>query len=178
MAERMQFSYEALDRSGNKVTGSLEAGSDGEATRRLAQQGLTPYALKRARGAAWAGPRRKHASARELQLVLHEFSTLLEAGVGLVTALSSLAKSSHHPSLTGAFTDMVASAILQVTGRKPTLSTTGGTSDARFIKNYCSVVEFGLVGQTMHAIDEQVPVAELVALTEIYRRILDLYFAQ
>ena len=106
MAERMQFSYEALDRSGNKVSGSLEAGSDGEATRRLAQQGLTPYALKRARGAAWAGPRRKHASARELQLVLHEFSTLLEAGVGLVTALSSLAKSSHHPSLTGAFTDM------------------------------------------------------------------------
>ena len=76
MAERMQFSYEALDRSGNKVSGSLEAGSDGEATRRLAQQGLTPYALKRARGAAWAGPRRKHASARELQLVLHEFSTI------------------------------------------------------------------------------------------------------
>ena len=77
MAERMQFSYEALDRSGNKVSGSLEAGSDGEATRRLAQQGLTPYALKRARGAAWAGPRRKHASARELQLVLHEFSIFL-----------------------------------------------------------------------------------------------------
>ena len=106
MAERALFNYEALDRSGNKVSGALEAGSDGEATRRLAQQGLTPYALKRARGAAWAGPRRKHASARELQLVLHEFSTLLEAGVGLVTALSSLAKSSHHPSLTGAFTDM------------------------------------------------------------------------
>ena len=106
MAERVQFRYEALDRSGNKVSGSLEAGSDGEAARQLAQQGLTPYALKRARSASWGGPRRKHASARELQLVLHEFSTLLEAGVGLVTALSSLAKSSHHPSLTGAFTGM------------------------------------------------------------------------
>jgi succinyl-diaminopimelate desuccinylase len=76
----------------------------------------------------------------------------------------------------GAFTDMVANAISDVTGRKPDLSTTGGTSDARFIKNYCSVVEFGLVGQTMHAVDEQVPVAELVALTDIYRKILDRYF--
>jgi succinyl-diaminopimelate desuccinylase len=77
----------------------------------------------------------------------------------------------------GPFTDMVANAVAEVTGRKPVLSTTGGTSDARFIKNYCSVVEFGLVGQTMHAIDERVPVSELVALTAIYRRILDRYFA-
>jgi len=77
----------------------------------------------------------------------------------------------------GPFTDMVANAVAEVTGRKPVLSTTGGTSDARFIKNYCSVVEFGLVGQTMHAIDERVPVSELVALTGIYRKILDRYFA-
>ena len=63
-----------------------------------------------------------------------------------------------------------------MTGRKPELSTTGGTSDARFIKNFCPVVEFGLVGQTMHAIDERVPVADLVALTAIYRKILDRYF--
>ncbi len=77
----------------------------------------------------------------------------------------------------GPFTDMVANAIAEVTGRKPDLSTTGGTSDARFIKNYCSVVEFGLVGQTMHAVDERVPVAELEALTVIYRKILERYFA-
>jgi succinyl-diaminopimelate desuccinylase len=76
----------------------------------------------------------------------------------------------------GPFTDLVANAVAEVTGRKPVLSTTGGTSDARFIKNYCSVVEFGLVGQTMHAIDERVPVSELVALTGIYRKILDRYF--
>jgi succinyl-diaminopimelate desuccinylase len=76
----------------------------------------------------------------------------------------------------GPFTDTVANAIAEVTGRKPVLSTTGGTSDARFIKNYCSVVEFGLVGQTMHAVDERVPVAELVALTGIYRKILERYF--
>lgn len=77
----------------------------------------------------------------------------------------------------GPFTDVVANAVTEITGRQPILSTTGGTSDARFIKNYCSVVEFGLVGQTMHAIDERVPVNELVALTAIYRRILDRYFA-
>lgn len=77
----------------------------------------------------------------------------------------------------GPFTDVVANAVTEITGRQPILSTTGGTSDARFIKNYCSVVEFGLVGQTMHAIDERVPVNDLVALTAIYRRILDRYFA-
>jgi succinyl-diaminopimelate desuccinylase len=63
-----------------------------------------------------------------------------------------------------------------VTGRKPELSTSGGTSDARFITHYCPVVEFGLVGQTMHAIDERTPVADLRALTGIYRHILDRYF--
>jgi succinyl-diaminopimelate desuccinylase len=74
------------------------------------------------------------------------------------------------------FTELAASAIAEVTGRKPKLSTTGGTSDARFIKDYCPVLEFGLVGQTMHAIDECVPVADLVALTAVYRRIIEKYF--
>jgi succinyl-diaminopimelate desuccinylase len=76
----------------------------------------------------------------------------------------------------GPFTELAASAIAEVTGRKPKLSTTGGTSDARFIKDYCPVLEFGLVGQTMHAIDECVPVADLVALTAMYRRIIEKYF--
>src|SRR5882757_4075444 len=76
----------------------------------------------------------------------------------------------------GPFTDLVANAVAEVTGRKPVLSTTGGTSDARFITHHCPVVEFGLVGQTMHAIDERVPVADLVALTAIYRKIVDKYF--
>ena len=65
-----------------------------------------------------------------------------------------------------------------MTGRKPELSTTGGTSDARFIKDYCPVIEFGLVSQTMHKVDERVPTADLVALTAIYRRILERYFEQ
>jgi len=77
----------------------------------------------------------------------------------------------------GPFTDLVADAVTEVTGRKPELSTTGGTSDARFITAHCPVVEFGLVGQTMHAVDERVPIGDLRALTTIYRRILDRYFA-
>ncbi len=77
----------------------------------------------------------------------------------------------------GPFTELVSNAVFEATGRKPELSTTGGTSDARFITHYCPVVEFGLVGQTMHAIDERVPVADLVRLTAIYRKIIDKYFA-
>jgi succinyl-diaminopimelate desuccinylase len=76
----------------------------------------------------------------------------------------------------GAFTDLVADAIKMTTGAAPKLSTTGGTSDARFIKDYCPVVEFGLVGQTMHKIDERVPVADVEKLTQIYQRILERYF--
>jgi succinyl-diaminopimelate desuccinylase len=76
----------------------------------------------------------------------------------------------------GPFTDLAVAAIEEVTGRKPKLSTSGGTSDARFIKDYCPVLEFGLVGQTMHAVDECAPVADLLTLTAIYRRIIEKYF--
>jgi succinyl-diaminopimelate desuccinylase len=77
----------------------------------------------------------------------------------------------------GAFTDLAVAAIQEVTGRKPELSTSGGTSDARFISSYCPVIEFGLVGQTMHQIDERTPVSDLEKLTRIYRGVLDRYFA-
>jgi succinyl-diaminopimelate desuccinylase len=76
----------------------------------------------------------------------------------------------------GPFVDLVSTAIKDVTGREPKLSTTGGTSDARFIKHYCPVLEFGLVGQTMHQVDERTSVADLATLTAIYRKILDRYF--
>jgi succinyl-diaminopimelate desuccinylase len=77
----------------------------------------------------------------------------------------------------GPFTDIVVAAIEGVTGRRPELNTGGGTSDARFITHYCPVLEFGLVGQTMHQIDERTPVADLDTLTAIYRGVLDRYFA-
>src|SRR3954449_5107119 len=76
----------------------------------------------------------------------------------------------------GPFVDLVVGAVAEVTGRTPGLSTTGGTSDARFIKDYCPVLEFGLVGQTMHQVDECTPVADLTTLTAVYRDILDRYF--
>ena len=74
------------------------------------------------------------------------------------------------------FTGFVQEAIEAQTGIRPQLSTTGGTSDARFIKNYCPVVEFGLVGQTMHKVDEHVPTADLERLAAIYHGILMRYF--
>jgi succinyl-diaminopimelate desuccinylase len=76
----------------------------------------------------------------------------------------------------GAFTELASVAIAEITGLHPKLSTSGGTSDARFIKDYCPVLEFGLVGQTMHQVDERVPLADLTTLTAIYRRIIEKYF--
>jgi succinyl-diaminopimelate desuccinylase len=71
----------------------------------------------------------------------------------------------------------LAAAIVAETGEAPELSTTGGTSDARFFKDACPVVEFGLVGDTMHQVDERVPLADLAALTAIYRRFIAGYFS-
>jgi len=77
----------------------------------------------------------------------------------------------------GALSDLVASAVEAETGLRPTLSTSGGTSDARFVKDHCPVVEFGLVGKTMHQVDERVEVAQIKALKDVYSRILRDYFA-
>jgi succinyl-diaminopimelate desuccinylase len=77
----------------------------------------------------------------------------------------------------GPFVTMVADAVEAETGKRPALSTTGGTSDARFIKSYCPVVEYGVVGQTMHQVDECVAVADLLALEAITHRLLTTYFA-
>ncbi|HZH53399.1 MAG TPA: succinyl-diaminopimelate desuccinylase [Microvirga sp.] len=76
-----------------------------------------------------------------------------------------------------AFVGFVSDAIEAETDRRPALSTTGGTSDARFIVKHCPVVEFGLVGQTMHQVDERVAVADLDRLARIYRKVLDAYFS-
>ncbi len=77
----------------------------------------------------------------------------------------------------GPLSDLVAAAVKAETGVTPELSTTGGTSDARFVKDHCPVVEFGLVGKTMHAVDERVEVAQIEQLKTIYTRILRDYFA-
>ena len=76
----------------------------------------------------------------------------------------------------GQLSDIVSDACEKVLGERPELSTTGGTSDARFIKDYCPVAEFGLVGQTMHKADEQVAVRDIENLTDIYEAVLHGYF--
>lgn len=83
-----------------------------------------------------------------------------------------------HPFVTepGPFTDLLAESVEQATGRKPELSTSGGTSDARFIAAYTQVAEFGLVGRTMHQTDERVATGDVIRLKEVYRAVLDRFF--
>lgn len=85
-------------------------------------------------------------------------------------ARSFITKPSH-------FTELVSGAVRDVTGLTPELSTTGGTSDARFIVNYCPVLEFGLTNETIHAVNENVRVADIDALCAVYERIIERYFA-
>ncbi len=77
----------------------------------------------------------------------------------------------------GPLVETLSQAVQTITGRTPALSTGGGTSDARFIYTHCPVVEFGLVNQTIHQVDERVPVADLENLTAIYERFITNYFA-
>ncbi|MEQ8746554.1 succinyl-diaminopimelate desuccinylase [Pyruvatibacter sp.] len=77
----------------------------------------------------------------------------------------------------GPFVELVARSVETITGRTPDLSTTGGTSDARFIKNHCPVLEFGLVGETMHKVDERVPAADIEKLAAVYHAVIEGYFA-
>src|SRR5471030_1315598 len=78
----------------------------------------------------------------------------------------------------GKFTQLVSDTVAGITGQAPFFSTSGGTSDARFIKDVCPVVELGLAGATMHKADECVPVSEIAALTDIYAALLTAYFAK
>jgi len=78
----------------------------------------------------------------------------------------------------GSLSGAIADAVEKVTGNRPELSTSGGTSDARFIKDYCPVAEFGLVGQTMHKADECITVDDINALTDIYLAVLESFFAK
>ncbi len=87
-------------------------------------------------------------------------------------------ESSGEPFITppGPLSDTLCAAIEEVTGRAPVLSTSGGTSDARFIKDYCPVVEFGLISQTMHKVDEQTPLDDMENLARIYALTLKRFF--
>ncbi len=99
-----------------------------------------------------------------------------EFGVSIKTDIKISGESFVTPP--GAFTDMVAAAVARAANRQPALSTTGGTSDARFVKDHCPVVEVGLVGRGMHMVDERVPVADIAALKRVYAALIADYFAQ
>lgn len=102
-----------------------------------------------------------------------------EAAEGFSGRVEVLCKISGEAFLTepGAFTDVIVESVREATGRAPELSTTGGTSDARFIRALCPVVEFGLVGSTMHQVDERVPVEEVRQLASAYEALINRYFA-
>ena len=97
-----------------------------------------------------------------------------EFGVGVVLDVSISGESFFTPP--GALSELVARAVQVETNRTPEMSTSGGTSDARFVQHHCPVVEFGLVGKTMHQVDERVEIAQIHQLKSIYTRILSDYF--
>ena len=100
----------------------------------------------------------------------------VQAETGLRIELEHLCSGNAFLTEPGRFVEAVQDAVEAVAGRRPEASTTGGTSDARFIRALCPVLELGLVGQTMHQIDERVPVAELEALTDVYQRVIETVF--
>ncbi|HJS45294.1 MAG TPA: succinyl-diaminopimelate desuccinylase [Rhizomicrobium sp.] len=97
---------------------------------------------------------------------------------GCEIAVTSLTSGVAFLTAPGKFTQLISDTVAGITGQVPFFSTSGGTSDARFIKDVCPVVELGLAGATMHKADECVPVAEIAALTEIYAALLAAYFAK
>lgn len=99
---------------------------------------------------------------------MERLRTLVEAGGGTLTAMISGEAFLTPP---GELSAAISEAVEAITGVRPEASTTGGTSDARFLTHICPVVEFGLCNATMHKLDEAVAIPDLEALTEIYRRV-------
>lgn len=117
-----------------------------------------------------------HSGASLSRWLRKEAATIAETfGVGIDVRIKISGESFLTPP--GDLSRLVSDAVRAETGLRPVLSTTGGTSDARFVKDHCPVVEFGLVGKTMHQVDECVPVDQIHQLKAIYSRILRDYFA-
>lgn len=105
----------------------------------------------------------------------HADAVAAETGVSISLRVSVAGESFLTPP--GELSNMIARAVQAETGRTPALSTSGGTSDARFVKDHCPVVEFGLIGKSMHQVDENVSISDIRSLKAIYSRILTDYFA-
>jgi succinyl-diaminopimelate desuccinylase len=118
----------------------------------------------------------KHSGA-SLTTWLEEQAAAIRDSFGLQVELKVKISGESFITPPGELSDLVSKAVQAETGVTPELSTSGGTSDARFMKHHCPVVEFGLVGQSMHEVDENVEVAQIHQLKSIYTRILKDYFA-
>jgi len=116
-------------------------------------------------------------SSKSLSLWLREQADMVTAATGVEFALRIQVSGESFFTPPGELSTLVANAVAAQTGIVPEMSTSGGTSDARFVKRHCPVVEFGLVGKTMHQVDERVPVAEIEQLKAIYTQVLRDYFA-
>lgn len=115
-------------------------------------------------------------SPSSLEAFLHEQATLALSGADLSFSLEFEPPSHTFLTEPGPLDALLSEAVHEITGLTPSLSTGGGTSDARFIKDYCPVIEFGLLTATIHKVDEHVAIADLEQLTAIYRRFIELYF--
>ncbi len=115
-------------------------------------------------------------SSDSLAVWMKEVADLIAAETGIDIGMRVQVSGESFLTPPGELSDLVANAVKAETGIQPELSTSGGTSDARFVKDHCPVVEFGLVGKTMHQVDERVLVAEIRQLKDIYSRILRDYF--
>ena len=100
----------------------------------------------------------------------------IAAETGLQYTLETIVSGEAFLTTDKAFIQTIAASVETVTGKRPELSTSGGTSDARFIKDFAPVAEFGMVGATMHQVDEHVALADIETLRKIYREILKNYF--
>ncbi len=118
----------------------------------------------------------EHTSA-DLMAWMQEAADQVAADFGVQIAMTTKVSGESFLTPPGDLSDLVAAAVAAETGVTPELSTSGGTSDARFVKDHCPVVEFGLTGKTMHQVDERVKVDEIVQLKAIYTRILRDYFS-
>lgn len=116
-------------------------------------------------------------SGESLSALLHEEAQKVASEMGVSVNLNVKISGESFVTPPGDFSSMISDAVVAETGVTPTLSTSGGTSDARFVKNHCPVVEFGLVGKTMHQVDERVEIAHINQLKGIYARILADYFS-
>ncbi|UWP88700.1 succinyl-diaminopimelate desuccinylase [Aliiroseovarius crassostreae] len=108
---------------------------------------------------------------------LHQEASRIAADTGIEIELQIKVSGESFVTPPGTLSDLVADAVETETGRRPEFSTSGGTSDARFVKNHCPVVEFGLVGKTMHQVDERVEVVQIQQLKAIYKALMHKYFA-